>query len=636
MNSARSERRLNDWLNEDFQFILRKEVPDKGCDYMGELLEGSGATNLKFPVQLKSIQQPEFVSSGTYISYPMLTSRLGYMLNLLPTTGIIVLYSVEANLLYYDFSDKVFQRIKDDRSTDDWVQQDYVNIRIPVSNCFTPEVMQDLHITLMKRFDNAARMQTAYGERYELPVVEILGTASFDFNNKEHLKRTLKEFGLALLTRFDLAPVFNSLTQFTQQEIESDKELLMLACVAYGETGHFSQSDLFIKKLKRNFTLNETEGAMVSFAECKNLMQLGQLTAAQFIQRQQEITLHVKDLHNQLIIRINLQRLQVMEIKEPHPAPPAVTVELENIFTTIDNSSLDLDVKDILTIWNAEQESHLLTHQLHLDFLSYTLSRTVNRELPMDERRQMIHRFMNSETAFLKRVDTVYRRAFDKQNKYIMASALSLLAMHFILKLFCFISQGAPLLVPEEQHKKFFGFAFQGFQLFSEISQLKDAHYCLCNALEIMYSAKYYNNAGVEDDMKNLLEQKDQLEKHLLLEPYTFQIPILVEKVYRNAETEIEKSLAGLSDNQIEQLARTMFAPFRLPQERFIHLLNELRATQLFQQRCHDPNIVLLTYGVNASDPYREPVSFFLKNKNTGLESLPSVNMGQLLTSWGF
>jgi hypothetical protein len=637
MNSARSVRRLNDWLNEDYQFILRKEDPDMGCDFMCELIDGTGATNLKFPIQLKSIQHPEFVSNGAYISYPMLTSRLGYMLNLLPTTGIIVLYSVEANMLYYDFSDKVFQRIKDDRSTDEWVHQENVNIRIPVTNCFTPEIMRGLHDILTKRFSNAAKMQTAYGERYELPVIEIPGTTSFDFNNKEHLKQALKQFGLSLLTRFDLAPVFNSLTQFTQQEIETDKDLLMLACIAYGETGHFYQSDLFIKKLKRNFNLDESETAMINFAECKNLMQLGRLTAAEFIQRQQEITPHVRDLHNGLIIRINLQRLQIIELKELNPTPAAITAELENIFKTIDNSGLDQDVKDILTLWNAEQESHLLTHQLHLDFLAYTLSRTVNRELPLEERKRMILRFLGSETTFLKRVETVYRRAFDKGNKYIMATGFSLLARHFIYKLFAFIGQRAPLPAPEEQHKKFFGFAYKAFQLFAEISQLKDAHYCLCNALEIMYSAKYYNNARIQDDLKNLLQEKDRLEKHLMLEPYTFQIPLLIEKIKKNSETENDKSFVGLSDNQIQQLARTLFAPFKLPQERFIHLLNELRATQLFQKRRTNSNIILLySYGVNADDPYREPVSFILKNKSTGIESLPSTDLNTLLTSWGF
>ncbi|WP_018629629.1 DUF4365 domain-containing protein [Niabella aurantiaca] len=637
MNSARSERKLNDWLNEDFGFILRKETPDKGCDYMCELMEGDEATNLKFPIQLKSIQSPELAQNSTYISYPMLTSRLGYMLNLLPTTGIIVLYDVSSEKLYYDFSCKIFDRINSDRGSGKWTRQEFVNIHVPIANQITEETIKNLHVSLKTIFDNAAKMQLANGGKYELPIVDIPGDRPFDWNNKEHLKGALKQFGLALLTHFDLAPVFHSLCQFTQQEIETNRDLLILACIAYGETGHFYQSDLFIRKLKRNFDLDEAERTMIDYAESKNLMQLGRITAADFIQRLEENKPQIRDIHNKLIMRINLQRLHIMDIKELNPTPPDITAEMGSIFETIEMSGLDEEIKDMLTLWNAEQESHLITHQLHLDFLSYTLSQTVNSDLPMEERRQMADRFISSETLFLKRVDAIYKRAFDKQHKHIMATALSLLARHFIYKLFAFISQGAPFPEPEEQHKKFFNFAFQAYQLFAEISQLKDAHYCLSNALEIMYSAKYYTNAPVDEDFENLMADKDRIEKHLMLDTYPLQIPILIEKVKKNAEEKKDNSLVGLSDNQIQQLAKVLFAPFRFPQGRFIHLLNELRATQLFQQRCSASDISLLySYDDNPNNRYSEPVSFVLKNRTTGLESLPSKNIDALLTSWGF
>lgn len=115
----------------------------------------------------------------------------------------------------------------------------------------------------------------------------------------------------------------------------------------------------------------------------------------------------------------------------------------------------------------------------------------------MEARRQITLRLMNSESIFLKRVDTIYRRALDKQDKYIQATALSLLARHFIFKLFSFISQRVPMPVPDEQHPQFFNYAFQGYQLFVEIAHLKEAHVCLSNALEILYSARYYNHTGV-------------------------------------------------------------------------------------------------------------------------------------------
>jgi len=411
----------------------------------------------------------------------------------------------------------------------------------------------------------------------------------------------------------------------------------MLACIAYGETGHFHQSDIYIKRLKRNFTLDEAEANMIDFAECKNLMHLGRLDATAFKQRLKEDKLPTGDEQNDIIVRISLQRLAIMEIKDLKPTPPEITRELNDIFSSIDNSGLADEKKDILTLWNAEQESHLLTHQLHLDFLAFTLSQTIGSELPQEERKQIVQRLMNSETGFLNRVVAIYTKALDKQDKYVQATALSLLARHFVSKLFSFISQQAPLPVPEEQHQQFFGYAMEAYQLFVEIAHLKDAHVCLCNTLEILYSATYYKITGVEENIKTLSVEKDHLEKHLMLEPYALQIPKLIENVEKSAATDHGSNFAHLSDKQIEQLARALFVPFRLPEDRFIHLLNELRAVQLFQQRCKDPHVEFLcNAGRNAQELYYGPVSFMLRNKVTGIHSLPSTSMDALLTSWGF
>jgi len=92
------------------------------------------------------------------------------------------------------------------------------------------------------------------------------------------------------------------------------------------------------------------------------------------------------------------------------------------------------------------------------------------------------------------------------------------------------------------------------------------------------------------------------------LEPDPLQVPILIEKIISNAEAERDNRLVGLSDNRIRQLARVSVASLGLPQEQFIHLLDKLRATQLFQQCCRAPDIILLySYGDNTNDRYNEP-----------------------------
>jgi len=79
-NSDLSERRFTDLLNPHTGFICRTDVPDKGCDFDVELIvEKSGASNWRFPTQLKSSEEMTIIEDGGVISYPFKTSRLGYL-----------------------------------------------------------------------------------------------------------------------------------------------------------------------------------------------------------------------------------------------------------------------------------------------------------------------------------------------------------------------------------------------------------------------------------------------------------------------------------------------------------------------------------------------------------------------------
>ena len=54
-HSETSERRLKDVLNSESGFICRSEIPDKGCDFLVELiLNDKNSSAWRFPIQLKS------------------------------------------------------------------------------------------------------------------------------------------------------------------------------------------------------------------------------------------------------------------------------------------------------------------------------------------------------------------------------------------------------------------------------------------------------------------------------------------------------------------------------------------------------------------------------------------------------
>ncbi len=636
-NSSRSERKLNDWFNEDTGFILRKEQPDKGCDYMCEMLDKTGATNWKFPIQLKSIQKPNLVGQGTYISYPILTSRLGYMLNQLPTTGIIVFYAVDSDNLFYEFSHKVYERIKSERESDDWTLQESVNIRVPLANVLTASAVKSLHQLLMDRFANAARMQVAFGDRYQLPVIELVGTAVFDWNNPEHLRSWLREYGQAMLFHFDLAPLHSALQRLTIADIERDKELLVLACVAYGETGRYLESDLFIKKLRYKFSLDESEIEMIDFAEAKNQLKLGQMTPAGFIRKMETRLPRMTSKQNELTLRINLQRFRIAELRGPVETPSSILSELRKIYGDIETSTLHQHVKDILTLWNAEHDSHLMTHQQHLDYISFRMMTASGREIPREERVSKIRDAMDKEMQFLKRIENIYNRATREDHKFLQATAQSLLGIFALQKLFSLLSYPDSPKIPEEEIKRFTRYAFTAFRLFREMGNPVDAYRSLCTTLELMYVTKHYYNEIPEHYIEALQSDKAELENQFMIPSYPLQIPPVLKRITGIETSGVNDSLAPYSDIDLESLARLVFNQLRLPQERFVHFHNEYIATRLFQQRCTDPDVQFFCYNYGSTvNAYIQPVQYVLKNKVSGIESVRSGSMEDLLHSWGF
>src|SRR5215216_1881766 len=143
VNSAESIRKLMDHMNEGSGFIMRLEVPDKGCDYDVELIKNQrDVSNWRFALQLKSIANPKFIKDGEFLSYSFETDRLGYLIRRLPAMGIVVLYDVDTERIYFDYVDEIYNRVRVEKGSEDWKQQDSVSIHIPVANEMTVQTIK--------------------------------------------------------------------------------------------------------------------------------------------------------------------------------------------------------------------------------------------------------------------------------------------------------------------------------------------------------------------------------------------------------------------------------------------------------------------------------------------------------------
>lgn len=65
-----SKNALREHFQEETGFIAREDHPDKGCDFLVEIISDGNATNWRFLVQLKSSDNVTFIKGDKFISYP--------------------------------------------------------------------------------------------------------------------------------------------------------------------------------------------------------------------------------------------------------------------------------------------------------------------------------------------------------------------------------------------------------------------------------------------------------------------------------------------------------------------------------------------------------------------------------------
>ena len=634
INSSSSENSLLQLLSESNGFISRKEIPDKGCDFMCELIEGSSVTGQKFPVQLKSIESVNLVENETYISYPLLTSRLGYMLSHLPTTGIIVFYDVVKEILFYDFSDAIYDRLMLERATDDWTHNESVNIRIPIINTFDQNSVKQFHSKILERFRQASKMQVANGKKYDLPSINLSQQFQFDFNNIDHLKLLLKQYGLVFLSSYDISIIYKTISKLTVNDINSDKEISILAAISYCEAGRYAESDIFIRRLRVQHDLSETQKRMIDYVDSKNQLLLGLIDNNLFLEKLKALKQNSES--DTAVIDINILRYKLIDLKSGE-VDKQLKIELNNIFKSIDESNASETMKQLYKIWNSENESIIISHDLTYQLGLYKVKVAVGSDLSLNEKKTFIESYLKEEFIFLERINEIYKKAYQDKNIFVQATALSANTTHFLQKLISFLAQDFPLANYEEQLKRHYQYAFQAYQHYAELDMLKDAHYCLSNAIEILEAAKETQNSDVAKDIETLSSTKILLEKELLLPPSPLVIPGLIQELKsRKATKDNQPGMYGvkdMNDQGLDLYANMAIKAYNLPTNRFQNVLNELKAYRLFYNRCQDPNIEVLQ---NNFSMYQFPVEFTLKNKVSQILTVRSSDMELLLSSLGY
>jgi len=640
INSAESIRKLMDSMNEANGFILRVEVPDKGCDYDVELIKRpANVSNWRFPLQLKSIENPKLVKDGKFISYSFETDRLGYLIRRLPAMGIVVLYDMGTQKIYFDYVNEIYNRVREEKGSDSWKQQETVSIHVPIANEMTAAMVEGLYQTFIYRFEQAVIMQRSNGERYNLPVIPFSDEPGFDHNNLDDIKSAIKRLGISFMLIQDIGLVFNLITRLPNDQIIDDKELLLIAALANSEAGRYADSVFYVERIYKRYTLTTEETDMVTFIQLKNNLSLGKISSAEFVTESKKmLTGHITDL-NKVTLQLNILYYELTKVKGLEKMPLHLGEEIFKITDNIEALAVPENQKLYLKIWNAENISIWNNHFMNEGFNEVLLRESIESPLSLDERKAKAEAFIRVKTYFEFYLKELFKKAKKLEDRLAQAYVINLQLRNQLLMEISLIRNQAPVEDDAGKREMLIQAMVQAGLInheFLENNLFNNAYMALCYQIEYQCLYTYKYHFIDQSNLPVLLDLKSRMEKQFEFDVYELSVPELLEP--KKEGSSIEPAMfyvTKLNDEQLDTLAEITIQSNKYPNAVKVNIYKELKAYQLFYDRCKDLPYEVISFQYTQLQAYATPIVFKIKSKLTGIESVPDDDMERLLQSWG-
>lgn len=635
-----AKNKLTGILSQKFGFIPREQIPDKGCDYLVELIEERSAKNWHFSVQLKSIENPTLISNGDMISYPWLTSRLGYMIRNMPIYGLLVIYDVSSQKLYYEYVENIYLKLME-RESDDWKKNNQVNVHIPFTNILDITSVKSIHEAFLRRFTNLSKMTNDHAASYDLPVLKLNFVSEYDLNVTNDIVEILRKWGLSSIEVNDLPTLYELINRLPNSEIVQHKELSILAALTFSEAGKVADSAYYVQRTLKRFSLTDGENLMVHFISLKNDYGLGIIDATEFIKECKTLLGKTEDLANKITLRLNILNFELLLVKSFTIMPTELAEEINDLANIIDKMD-ETTNKYYLKLWNLENLSLFIGLVRTQGLNEMTVLEEFDRPLSLNQRRLAAERIVAMQGLFTRELYSVDEYAKDTNNLLLQAFAILLHTrskLSLEIDLITFADNPDNLVEREKWLAHHIGLAQHGFTVFMNNSLIGPAYTLLCLTSELHTIMTEWFNFDSPVIVLNLEENLKKLENDLECPPFESSVLKLIRRKKKMDKTDDDihqgmKGLLLLDRNQMENLAEITIRSGKFPNARKENMLHEMESFKLFYQRCNDPDIYPMVSQVPIEIVYSIKPSFQLYNRRTGIFSLTNEDMNALLDAW--
>jgi Domain of unknown function (DUF4365) len=645
VQSDRSVNAFNALFCQKNGFIARMENPDFGIDFTVELIRNDRATGNRFCVQLKSTNRLSLITADgeCLISHQFKTSRLGLLARQPPGYGVIIIHDDTKSITYYDFVEKIVQRLFE-RNSDNWKSQNTVSIYIPEQNILNQQSIITLHRFYLQRFENHQLLISQHGEKFGIPdLKKELDAGTFNLKEPKSIADFLVQYGAFLFNRRDYHILNQLVSELPLRIILNNSDLLFTVAITVVEIGRLIEGDFYISACRKSYDdLDPEKQSIVELYGAELDFRLGRIDIVHYQNRMRQLLDKMNIVANSLCTRVRIDRAAVMsataksELNENLWLVP----EVKNTIEDINESDIDELTKAVL-ILHAVENLNQLAINIHTRLLTYLrIQEKAGFIIPMKNRvvqaRSILDLF-NEVTEWQQKISKSLQKDKHSFLSFIFSYKVSSTFFQQTFSM-AMLDSGRIERVNESRNlfQSRFDAAIYAFNGFIEIGAYDEAYSALTTALEIGKLFEHTTKAKLEHfepeqiqfRIAILCKELDRPEYSSLVDGF------FEETLPRISEFDSDKARLDIEPEQEDHFATTILEAYGLPVERKSNVISEIRANRKFYNVVANPDIELLqdlTHTRSRTTMYRTPPTYIAVCKICQYKTHASSNVDSII-----
>lgn len=611
---------------------------DYGSDISCQLIENNSVTPFQFPIQVKSkiSYKEKIVNDEVFLTTLFKNSRLSFLINHTPVTGLIVLFDEKSDKIYFDFAYEIYNRIRISHENDSWKDQECITILIPKLNVLNDKSLSSIHDLCLSYFKNCDKLLTEQGRKIGLPIF-----GDDNFSKEKSLLEILEDIGELMFFYNKYLDIINVIEQLDNKSIKRPK-IAYIGAITYAEIGNILEADYFFKiceKHENQYSKKQID--TLNFQKFKFNFYSGKVSRNKLKEMLEKMDDSLTDSDDIIYLKINLLNLDLLDGIGQEGFDEIIIQKSNSIFIEIKKANTSELAKKFQFISVSDILSKAINSKLMTALIDSKIIESIGGIKRTPSRVILMTRINSIYENCLKHLQDSLEYAQKEKNDLLLAhSNLGIATLFFgqCLSFFMakehFENRSFSHSMLEEIYKS----SLSAHNIFTKLGLMPFAYTSITISSEIYLLGKHWENIDLNyiADITKINEVIRSFQD----QDFKRQFVSVVEKIHQR-HIEIDSVFTSeilMNEDHIDILAKSFIRHNDLDESRLNNIKTAIRNDQVFRSRCNNNDLILTSdqkpFGKDAYLIDRPKYAIFTKTNN--LLIAEDYDLEKLLQKLGF